>query len=245
MLASSTNQWDSFCRADLTRDGVECRCGNTVEMDRRALTRGLFCCAALITVAVVPIARWTPQPPATRTADERALREYTGVYQWDHDAFTYLQMWSEFTGTNQLVAFDESGDVRVLYATDRDRFSAGPGAAVPTPVESRIQFQLNAKGKITSLTWQRRHEAIAQEAALDGLYVIRTSVPAEQLDAAAAVAAYKSLSHVERAFRSIKTVNLQVRTGLPLQRHSRLGRPGQRRGEACLCVTSPSSCCCW
>ena len=124
-------------------------------MDRRALTRGLFCCAALITVAVVPIARWTPQAPATRTADEKALGEYTGVYQWDHDAFTYLQVWSEFTGTNQLVAFDESGDVRVLYATDRDRFSAGPGAAVPTPVESRIQFQLNAKGKITSLTWQR------------------------------------------------------------------------------------------
>ena len=63
----------------------------------------------------------------------------------------------------------------------------------------------------TSLSWQRRHEAIAQEAALDGLYVIRTSVPAQQLDAAAAVAAYKSLSHVERAFRSIKTVDLHVR----------------------------------
>jgi hypothetical protein len=63
----------------------------------------------------------------------------------------------------------------------------------------------------TSLTWQRRHEAIAQEAALDGLYVIRTSVPTQQLDAAAAVAAYKSLSHVERAFRSIKTVDLHVR----------------------------------
>lgn len=41
--------------------------------------------------------------------------------------------------------------------------------------------------------------------------MIRTSVPAEQLDAAAAVAAYKSLSQVERAFRSIKTVDLQVR----------------------------------
>ena len=63
----------------------------------------------------------------------------------------------------------------------------------------------------TSLSWRRRQEAIAQEAALDGLYVIRTSVPAEQLDAAAAVAAYKSLSHVERAFRSIKTVDLHVR----------------------------------
>lgn len=63
----------------------------------------------------------------------------------------------------------------------------------------------------TSLSWQRRHEAIAKEAALDGLYVIRTSVPAEQLDAAAAVVAYQSLSHVERAFRSIQTVDLHVR----------------------------------
>jgi hypothetical protein len=63
----------------------------------------------------------------------------------------------------------------------------------------------------SAFTWQRRHEAIAQEAALDGLYVIRTSVNARQLDAAAAVAAYKSLSNVERAFRSMKTVDLQVR----------------------------------
>ena len=63
----------------------------------------------------------------------------------------------------------------------------------------------------TTLTWQRKTAAIAAEAALDGLYVIRTSVPAPQLDAAAAVAAYKSLAQVERAFRSIKTVDLQVR----------------------------------
>ena len=63
----------------------------------------------------------------------------------------------------------------------------------------------------TTLAWQRKTSAIAAEAALDGLYVIRTSVPAQQLDAAAAVAAYKSLAQVERAFRSIKTVDLQVR----------------------------------
>jgi hypothetical protein len=63
----------------------------------------------------------------------------------------------------------------------------------------------------TAFTWQRRHDVIAQEAALDGLYVIRTSVSAQQLDAAAAVAAYKSLSNVERAFRSMKTVDLHVR----------------------------------
>lgn len=62
-----------------------------------------------------------------------------------------------------------------------------------------------------SLTWRRREDQIAQEAALDGLYVIRTSVSAQQLGAAQAVAAYKSLSHVERAFRSMKTVDLHVR----------------------------------
>ena len=65
--------------------------------------------------------------------------------------------------------------------------------------------------KDDAFSWRRREDAIAQEAALDGLYVIRTSVAADQLDAAAAVAAYKSLSHVERAFRSMKTVDLQVR----------------------------------
>ena len=63
----------------------------------------------------------------------------------------------------------------------------------------------------TTLTWQRKTQAITAEAALDGLYVIRTSLSAERLDAHAAVAAYKSLAHVERAFRSIKTVDLNVR----------------------------------
>jgi transposase len=63
----------------------------------------------------------------------------------------------------------------------------------------------------TSFSWQRRQEGIDSETALDGLYVIRTSLDKKQLDANAAVAAYKSLSQVERAFRSIKTVDLQVR----------------------------------
>ena len=63
----------------------------------------------------------------------------------------------------------------------------------------------------TTLAYQRKTEAIEAEAALDGLYVVRTSLPAEQLDANATVAAYKSLAHVERAFRSMKTVDLNVR----------------------------------
>ncbi len=63
----------------------------------------------------------------------------------------------------------------------------------------------------TSFIWQRKRESINAEAALDGLYVIRTSLTKKQLDANAAVVAYKSLSQVERAFRSIKTVDLHVR----------------------------------
>ena len=61
------------------------------------------------------------------------------------------------------------------------------------------------------LSWVRKQTQIEAEAALDGLYVIRTSLSEKSLNANAAVAAYKSLSQVERAFRSIKTVDLQVR----------------------------------
>jgi transposase len=53
--------------------------------------------------------------------------------------------------------------------------------------------------------------SVAAEAALDGLYVLRTSVPAARLDAAETVRSYKRLSQVERAFRSFKTVDLKVR----------------------------------
>ena len=60
-------------------------------------------------------------------------------------------------------------------------------------------------------SYQRNHEKIAQEAALDGIYVIRTSVPSEALDAEGAVRAYKALSRVEQAFRSYKSIDLKVR----------------------------------
>jgi Transposase DDE domain len=63
----------------------------------------------------------------------------------------------------------------------------------------------------TALTVTRKHAQIEAEAALDGIYVIRTNVPADQLDPAAAVTAYKHLAHVERDFRSLKTIDLQLR----------------------------------
>jgi hypothetical protein len=63
----------------------------------------------------------------------------------------------------------------------------------------------------TSLTVERRHDQIAAEAALDGIYVLRTCVPAADLDAAAVVTSYKNLANIERDFRIIKVDDLDLR----------------------------------
>jgi hypothetical protein len=68
-----------------------------------------------------------------------------------------------------------------------------------------------------SFRFERNQAQIAQEAALDGFYVLRTNVPETRLDTAAVVRSYKSLSHVERAFRSLKTLDLHVR---PIYHHT-------------------------
>jgi transposase len=70
-------------------------------------------------------------------------------------------------------------------------------------------FELAIEDK--SFTYARKREAIAAEAALDGIYIIRTSVAAQRLEAADCVRSYKALANVERAFRSLKTVDLKVR----------------------------------
>jgi hypothetical protein len=61
------------------------------------------------------------------------------------------------------------------------------------------------------LSFTRDHAAIAKEGALDGFYVLRTNVPAEAINAADTVRAYKSLARVERAFRCLKTTDLDIR----------------------------------
>lgn len=65
-------------------------------------------------------------------------------------------------------------------------------------------------------TFKRLESQIAAEAALDGLYVIRTSVPKKQMSSAEAVRSYKALAEVERAFRSMKTIDLHIR---PIHHH--------------------------
>jgi transposase len=80
-----------------------------------------------------------------------------------------------------------------------------------------------------SFHYQRKTANIEREENLDGIYVIRTSVKNEVLSSQQVVASYKSLSGVERAFRSLKTVDLQVR---PI--HHRL--PERVRAHILLCM---------
>jgi len=81
----------------------------------------------------------------------------------------------------------------------------------------------------TSFTFARRREAIAAEPTLDGLYAIRTSLPAKELSSDQTVAAYKSLSAVERVFRCLKAVDLEVRPVFHWQ-------PDRVRAHAFLCM---------
>jgi uncharacterized protein len=122
----------------------------------RSLT--IVTAAGVIAFASMAAGPGDRQAPPVATVDETTLREYTGVYRWDDNTFVYLQMWNEFIGfdkPSQLVAFDESGDVRVMYPTAADQFFTGPGAAVATPVESRIGFQRAKTSQPEILTWQR------------------------------------------------------------------------------------------
>jgi hypothetical protein len=62
-----------------------------------------------------------------------------------------------------------------------------------------------------SLSWRRKVETIDHEAHLDGVYVVRTSLAAEVMDADDVVQSYKDLARVERSFRCLKTVDLEIR----------------------------------
>src|SRR6202011_1249088 len=115
----------------------------------------------------------------------------------------------------------------LLAATERDLAriaTAGSRKRQPLRGKAEIGIEIGAvldKHKMakhftlditdTSFSFARKTAEITVEAALDGLYVVRTSLPAAALDDTATVRSYKSLSLVERAFRCIKTVDLQIR----------------------------------
>lgn len=94
----------------------------------------------------------------------------------------------------------------------RLKSAAQIGLAVGAIIDKRKMgkhFALDIRDRY--LSFKRRIDQIEVEARLDGIYVIRTNLPAEALDAAETVQAYKDLSRVERAFRSLKTVDLEIR----------------------------------
>jgi len=97
------------------------------------------------------------------------------------------------------------------YLKDADKIGIRVGRVI-----NKYKMAKHFKLEITEkeLYFEIDEEKVNEEAALDGIYVIRTSL--EKLSAADAVRHYKSLSHVERAFRSIKTMDLEVR---PINHH--------------------------
>lgn len=117
---------------------------------------------------------------------------------------------------DDLLAATERELVRVQARVRRRgtdlRSAAEIGVAVGAVLDSKKMakhFTVDIRDR--HLSWERRINRIEDEARLDGIYVIRTSVPAVDLSAAQAVQAYKDLSRVERAFRCLKTVDLEIR----------------------------------
>ena len=84
-----------------------------------------------------------------------------------------------------------------------------------------------------NLTWARDPDSIAAEARLDGIYIVRTSLPAEAISAHDAVYAYKSLAQIERAFRNCKSTRLDF--GLRVRKSGRKNYVLQTRVRGKLC----------
>ena len=116
----------------------------------------------------------------------------------------------------ELLAATEADLARIQTRVQRARNPLRGAAEIGKAVGAVIGKRKMAKHFATVITdasfvFTRNAEAIAEEARLDGIYVVRTSLRAEQADAATTVRSYKSLARVERAFRCMKTVDLELR----------------------------------
>lgn len=135
----------------------------------------------------------------------------------------------------------------LLAATERALAAVATAVArVTRPLRGTAQIGLRVgkvlgrfkMGKHFTLTiaddafrYERDEAAIVAETALDGIYVVRTTVDAERLPPAEVVRSYKRLAHVERAFRSLKTVDLHLR---PIHHH----KADRVRAHVLLCMLS-------
>jgi len=117
---------------------------------------------------------------------------------------------------SELLAATEKDLARLQARVQRQRQPLRGAAAIGTALGAVMRRRKMAKHFTTIITddsfrFARNDAAITAEAALDGIYVLRTNLPATQSDTAATVRAYKSLAGVEHAFRSMKTVDLELR----------------------------------
>ena len=120
--------------------------------------------------------------------------------------------------------------IRASVAAGRLEGEAEIGLRVGTVLNHyKVRKHFECAISDSAFDFQRQQHSIDSEAALDGVYIIRTSLPAQDLSAADCVRSYKALTRVERAFRTLKTADLQVR---PL--HHRL--PDRVRAHIFLCL---------
>lgn len=115
-----------------------------------------------------------------------------------------------------LLTATEKDLIRIKARVDRANKPLRGAAEIGRAVGAVIDKRKMAKHFVTEITdttfgFARKQDRIGAEALLDGLYVLRTNLTAEQSDAAATVRSYKSLAQVERAFRSLKTMDLDIR----------------------------------
>jgi len=192
--------------------------------------RGMICNQAIATMRETPGVDWIS---ALKSASIRLLVEQ-GQLQLDlFDERNLVELNSpDYPGERlvacrnpQLAALRTHKREELLAATERSlaqikaRVDAAKlkGADVIGVRVGRVvnQYKVAKHFELTigaaSFTFQRKRQSIAAEAALDGLYIIRTSVAPARMDAADCVRNYKALANVERAFRSLKTIDLKVR----------------------------------
>ncbi len=117
---------------------------------------------------------------------------------------------------HELLAATEKELEPIVAATRRRNDPLRGAADIGIRVGKVINHYKVAKHFVTtitdeSFTFRRDQDKIADEQQLDGLYIVRSNVEPEQFDATQTVRAYKDLAKVERAFRSLKTVDLKVR----------------------------------
>jgi hypothetical protein len=115
---------------------------------------------------------------------------------------------------DELLAATEAALAPIIAAVTDGRLTGAATIGLKVgPIINKYKMAKHFQVAITdaTLTITRDTEKIQTEAALDGIYVLRTNVAADQLDAPAVVTAYKALSYVERDFRHIKADDLALR----------------------------------